>query len=94
MDFSTLKDYGCEGIIGDGYHIVYDESHLAICNKKEEKIIFRINELYRLRKMLEQAETAMLENYKEMNLDQKLAYCKYHDIRYKDLQTILTMRGE
>ena len=94
MDLSTLKDYGCEGIIGDGFHLVYDESHLAICNKKEEKIIFRINELYRLRKMLEQAETAMLENYKLMSFDQKAAYCKYHEIKYKDMQMILTLRGE
>ena len=70
MDFSKLSDHGCEGIIGTGFHVIYDEADLAIC-KKHEKVIFSIDELGKLIRMLTQAESKMLENYRDMSLSEK-----------------------
>ena len=69
MNFSVLEKYGCKGIISDQFYIVYDEAGLAIC-RKDGKLFFSINELQRLIKILQQAETEMLENYKNMTFDE------------------------
>lgn len=91
MDFSDLKKYGCKGIISDQFYIVYDEASLAIC-RKDGKLFFFINELQRLIKTLQQAETEMLENYKNMTLDEKIEFCKVHDINYSTIQKIITLK--
>lgn len=91
MNFSVLEKYGCKGIISDQFYIVYDEASLAIC-RKDGKLIFSINELQRLIKILQQAETEMLENYKSMNITEKAEFCKYHDIKYGTLQQLITLK--
>lgn len=91
MNFSVLEKYGCKGIISDQFYIVYDEAGLAIC-RKDGKLFFFINELQRLIKILQQAETEMLENYKNMTLDEKIEFCKVHDINYSTIQKIITLK--
>lgn len=93
MDFSKLKEIGCQGIILNGCNIIYDEASLAIC-RNHEKIIFKLDQLPKLIKTLQQAETDMIENYKNMSLDEKVEFCKYHRIEYSTLQQIVTLKGE
>lgn len=93
MDFSKLRDVGCQGIILPECNVIYDEASLAIC-RKDEKIIFELNQLPRLIKALQQAETDMIENYKNKSFEEKDEFCKYHDIKYSTLQQIITLRGE
>lgn len=91
MNFSNLEKYGCKGIIADKFFVVYDEAGIAIC-RKDGKLFFSINELQRLIKILQQAETEMLENYKNMTLDEKIEFCKVHDINYSTIQKIITLK--
>jgi len=93
MDFSKLREIGCQGIILPECNVIYDEASLAIC-RKNEKIIFKLDQLPKLIKALQQAETDMIENYKNMSLDEKVEFCKYHRIEYSTLQKIITLRGE
>lgn len=92
MDFSKIKEYGCEGIISNSFYVIYDESSLALC-RDDDYILFGIEEIYELMRILKQAETTMLENYKSMNLEEKHKFCKDHDIKYSTLQKIMTLRS-
>lgn len=92
MDFSKLREIGCQGIILNGCNIIYDEASLAIC-RKDEKIILELDKLPRVIKALQQAETDMLENYKNMSFAEKAEFCKYHNIKYSTLQQIITLKG-
>lgn len=93
MDINIIKQSGCEGIIADNFSVIYDEVELAI-SSGNNYVMFRLDEIHRLRKAIEQAETAMLENYKSMNLVEKNDYCKKYDIEYGTLQQIITLRSE
>lgn len=93
MDLNIIKQSGCEGIITDNFSVVYDEVELAI-SSGNNYVMFKVDEIHRLRKAIEQAETAMLENYKSMNLVEKNDYCKKYDIPYSKLQQIITLRSE
>lgn len=93
MDLNIIKQNGCEGIITDNFSVIYDEVELAI-SSGNNYVMFKLDEIHRLRKAIEQAETAMLENYKSMNLTEKNGYCKKYDIKYSTLQQIITLRSE
>ena len=91
MNFNVLEKYGCKGIMADKFFVVYDEAGIAIC-RKDGKLIFSIDELQRLIKVLQQAEAEILENYKNMTLDEKIEFCKVHDINYSTIQKIITLK--
>lgn len=93
MDINIIKQSGCEGIIADNFSVIYDEVELAI-GSGNNYVMFKLDEIHRLRKAIEQAETAMLENYKSMNFAEKDSYCKKYDIKYGTLQQIITLRSE
>lgn len=93
MDLNIIKQNGCEGIITENFSVVYDEVELAI-SSGNNYVVFKLDEIHRLRKAVEQAETAMLENYKSMNLVEKNNYCKRYNVKYSTLQKIITLRGE
>ena len=93
MDFSRVRELGCQGITLPECNVIYDEASLAIC-RKNEKVIFKLDQLPKLIKALQQAETDMIENYKNMSFEEKDEFCKYHDIKYSTLQRIITLRGE
>lgn len=93
MDLNIIKQSGCEGIIADNFSVIYDELELAI-SSGNNYAMFKINEVHKVIKALQQAETKMLENYKSMSLVEKRDFCKKYDIRYAEMQKIITLRSE
>ena len=40
----------------------------------------------------QESKEKILENYKKMTLDEKIEFCKVHDINYSTIQKIITLK--
>lgn len=90
MNLAEASKHGCSALFSGRLIIVYDEYEACVTSKGKTLERLNIKEIRQFAEKLNQAKDEMLENYKEMNLDEKMEFCRRNEITYKEMQELIT----
>lgn len=90
MDLAEIKAHECEALFAGRLMVIYDEFEACITSKGKTIERLSIKEVRQFAEKLNMAKDDMLENYKEMDLDRKMEYCRRNGVSYRKMQELVT----